>query len=102
MRFHCCEPQRLEVIQRAKRRQRQSASWRCATHLEPVLALRQRTLFVRLLQPGFSLGTEQLLIDGGERIPQVAIEWAARLPTTCRPAWIRRWWTASTTWPAPW
>jgi hypothetical protein len=46
-------------------------------HLEPDSALRQRTLFVRLLRPGFTLTADNVLIDGGERLPVVPIEWVA-------------------------
>ena len=76
MRYACCEPQRLEIIRRSG-----SANGieyvEVRDHAEPVLGLRQRTLFVRLLRPGFSLTPDNVLIDGGERQRVVAIEWVA-------------------------
>jgi hypothetical protein len=76
MRYACCEPQRLEIIKRSG-----SANGieyvEVRDHAEPVLGLRQRTLFVRLLRPGFSLTPDNVLIDGGERQRVVAIEWVA-------------------------
>jgi len=44
---------------------------------EPQAALRQRTLYVRLLQPVTGLDAANISIDGGDRIPSVAVEWAA-------------------------
>ncbi len=45
---------------------------------EPVLALRQRTLYVRLLQPvPATLGPANVRIEGGTSVPTVAVEWAA-------------------------
>ena len=60
-------------------------------HLEPVQALRQRTLFVRLLRPGFALTPDNVLIDGGERLPIVPVEWVAaadNLPPGTDPALV--------------
>ena len=76
MRYSCCDPRRLEVIRR-------SGTANGIDFLDvldkasPPGAPRQRTLFVRLLRPGFTLGPDQLRIDGGERIPRVGIVWAA-------------------------
>ena len=51
---------------------------------EPVVSLKQRTLFVRLLDPvPGTLGAANVLIDGGERIRTVAVTWAA--PATALP-----------------
>jgi uncharacterized phage protein gp47/JayE len=47
----------------------------------PTHALRQRTLFLRLLKP---IATALIEISGGERIPTVAVEWVA--PATALPA----------------
>lgn len=45
---------------------------------EPVPSLRQRTLFVRLLAPvPAGIGAANVVIDGGERIRTVGVEWAA-------------------------
>lgn len=81
----CCDPQRLEVLARAGVANG-VADLQVRDHEEPDPALRQRTLFVRLLQPGFNLGPDQLRIDGGERIPTVPVEWAA--PADALPAGV--------------
>lgn len=76
MRYHCCDLRRLEVL-------RQSGSANAIDFLEvldkaaPPGAPRQRTLFVRLLRPGFALTPTNLRIAGGERIPTVGIVWCA-------------------------
>jgi hypothetical protein len=57
---------------------------------ESVQALRQRTLFVRLLLPvPATLGPANIVIDGGERIGSVGVEWATAataLPAVLTPA----------------
>lgn len=74
--FHCCDPRRLEVLQR-------SGSANAIVFLEvvdraaPSFELRQRTLLVRLLHPGISFTADNVRIDGGERIRTVAVEWVA-------------------------
>ena len=74
MKVHCCDPRRLEVLKLAG-----SANaiefLEVRDHLEPDPLLRQRTLFVRLLRPGFALTPDNVRIDGGERIPVVAALW---------------------------
>ena len=50
----------------------------------PTQALRQRTLFVRLLQPAPGLHAANVVIAGGERMPAVGVEWVA--PATALPA----------------
>ena len=76
MKVHCCDPRRLEVLKLAG-----SANAiefiEVRDHLEPDPLLRQRTLFVRLLRPGFALTPDNVRIDGGERIPVVAVLWVA-------------------------
>ena len=90
MRCFCCDPRRLEVL-------KQSGSANAIEflevrdHLEPDPAMRQRTLFVRLLRPGFTLGTDNVLIDGGERLAIVPVEWVAaadNLPSGTDPALV--------------
>jgi hypothetical protein len=84
-RQHCCDLRRLEVLRNAG-----SANAvefiEVRDRAEPVLALRQRTLFVRLLRADASLvdgggqlilSVNQLRIDGGERIRRIDIEWVA-------------------------
>ena len=90
MRYHCCELLRLEVIKLSG-----SANGiefiEVRDHLEPDPLLRQRTLFVRLLRPGFTLTPDNLRIDGGERIPVVGVEWVAladALPAGTDPALV--------------
>ena len=54
---------------------------------EPVEALRQRTLLVRLLLPvPATMGPGNIVIDGGERIATVGVEWAA--PASALPAFL--------------
>jgi len=54
---------------------------------EAVKALRQRTLYVRLLLPvPATLGPANIAIDGGERIGSVDVEWAA--PATALPGFL--------------
>ena len=84
MKYFCCDLRRLEVIKLAG-----SANGieylEVRDHLEPDLALRQRTLFVRLLRPGFTLTADNVLIDGGERLATIPVEWvvaANQLPAT--------------------
>jgi hypothetical protein len=84
-RQHCCDLRRLEVLRRSG-----SANAiefvEVRDRAEPVLALRQRTLFVRLLRADASLvdgGGNLVLtaanvqIDGGERIARVPVSWIA-------------------------
>ena len=90
MRYFCCDKQRLEVIKLSG-----SANGieflEVRDHLEPVQDLRQRTLFVRLLRPGFTLTPDNVLVDGGERLARVPIEWVAsadNLPPGADPALV--------------
>ena len=76
MKYFCCDTRRLDVI-KLSGTLNAIEYLEVLDHLEPDPALRQRTLFVRLLRPGFVLGTDNLLIDGGERVAQVGIEWVA-------------------------
>ena len=76
MRYSCCEPLRLEALELGGSANA-IAFLEVRDHAEPSLPLRQRTLFVRLLRPGFTLTPDHVLIDGGQRIPVVAVEWVA-------------------------
>ena len=76
MKFFCCEPRRLDVI-KLSGTANGIEFLEVRDQLEPVQALRQRTLFVRLLRPGFILTPDNVRIDGGERLPVVPIEWVA-------------------------
>ena len=76
MTFFCCEPRRLDVI-KLSGTANGIEFLEVRDHLEPVQALRQRTLFVRLLRPGVTLTPDNVLIDGGERLPIVPVEWVA-------------------------
>ncbi len=90
MKFHCCDPRRLEVLKR-------SGSANAIEFLEvldlasPPGAPRQQTLFVRLLRTGFALTPDNLRITGGERIPSVGIVWCAAadaLPPEAEPGLV--------------
>ncbi len=85
--YACCDERRLQAVA-------EGGVLNGVAYLEvsdseaPTEALRQRTLFVRLLLPPPS-GPQQLApanvsISGGERIPVVAVEWVA--PATALPA----------------
>lgn len=83
MRYDCCQARRLTAVKTA-------GSLNGIQYLEvsdteaPTPDLRQRTLFVRLLKPAAGLGPANVVIDGGERIPTVAVQWVA--PATSLPA----------------
>ena len=55
MRYFCCDARRLEVIKLAGTANA-IEFLEVRDHLEPDPALRQRTLFVRLLRPGLGEG----------------------------------------------
>ena len=90
MKFQCCDQRRLEVIA-------QSGSANAIEFIEvldhaaPPGVPPQRTLFVRLLRPGFTLAPANLNISGGERIKSVGIEWCApanALPPQAEPGLV--------------
>jgi hypothetical protein len=97
MRYFCCDARRLEVIKLAG-----TANGieflEVRDHLEPDPALRQRTLFVRLLRPvptkpngDSALEAQNVRIDGGERLPVIPVEWVAaadHLPAGTDPALV--------------
>ena len=97
MKYFCCDLRRLEVIKLAG-----TANGieylEVRDHLEPDLALRQRTLFVRLLRPvpaqpngDCALEPRNVLIDGGERLATIPVEWVAaadNLPPGTDPALV--------------
>jgi len=78
--YSCCDERRLEAV-------RQAGVLNGIEFLEvsdteaPTEALRQRTLFVHLLRPpptgADALGPQNVSITGGERIPDVGVEWVA-------------------------
>jgi conserved hypothetical protein, phage tail-like region len=82
VRYGCCDERRLQAVKEA-------GSLNGIEYLEvsdseaPSEALRQRTLFVRLLDPAPGLTLANVTIGGGERI-NVGIEWIA--PATTPPA----------------
>jgi hypothetical protein len=83
MKFHCCDPRRLDVIKR-------NGTANAIEFLEvldlaaPPGAPRQQTLFVRLLRAGFAITPDNLRISGGERIRTVGVVWCA--PADALPA----------------
>lgn len=86
---HCCDIRRLDVLRTAGNPAVHAIEYvEVMDGLAPPGTPRQRTLLVRLLQPGFTLMPAQIVIDGGERIRRVGVIWAApanALPTTARP-----------------
>ena len=82
MRYACCDERRLQAVKEAGARN--GIDYLEVSDSEaPSQALRQRTLFVRLLDPAPGLTTSNVRISGGERIT-VGIEWVA--PATALPA----------------
>jgi hypothetical protein len=84
-RQHCCDPRRLEVL-RAIGSANAIEFVEVRDRDEPTQALRQRTLFVRVLRRDAAIvdGSDDLLLTrdnlsifGGERIRDVAVEWVA-------------------------
>jgi hypothetical protein len=75
VKYVCCEERRIRAVKEAG--VRNGIEYLEVSDSEaPSDVLRQRTLFVRLLQPAAGLGTANVVVKGGERIP-VAVEWAA-------------------------
>lgn len=90
MKYFCCDVRRLEVI-KLSGTANGIEFLEVHDHLEPDPALRQRTLFVRLLRPGFILTPDNVLIDGGERLATIPVEWVAtadNLPPGAGPALV--------------
>ena len=83
MRYVCCDERRLRAVKEA-------GALNGVEYVEvsdseaPSEDLRQRTLFVRLLQPPPAFTPANVRITGGERIPTVGVEWVA--PATSPPA----------------
>ncbi|WP_328490430.1 putative baseplate assembly protein [Streptomyces zaomyceticus] len=80
-RFPCAKPRRLLALQQAG----PLSSLNAIEYVEvldtaaPTPELRQRVLHVRLVRPvPDGLDADNVVVDGGERIPTVAVEWAAR------------------------
>lgn len=83
-RASCCHQRRLRAIAEAGVRNGiEYVEVRDRDEADP--GLRQRTLYVRLLQPvPAGLGGGNVTITGGERVPEVAVTWAA--PADALPA----------------
>jgi baseplate J-like protein len=89
--FHCCERRRLEVLRRSSIDKNAIEFVEVLDHAEPPAVEPQRTLFVRLLRSPAGLAAENVRIDGGERVPTVAIEWIAtadNLPSSAEPGLV--------------
>jgi hypothetical protein len=77
VRYACCDERRLQAVKEA-------GVLNGIEYVEvsdseaPTQELRQRTLFVRLLQAAPGLTEANVEIGGGERIPTVGVEWVAR------------------------
>ena len=94
MKFHCCDPRRIEVLRRF-------GSDNAIDFVEvldraaPPGVPRQRTLFVRLLRDvpagTDALTPDNLRIDGGERIRRIGVAWCAAadaLPAEAEPGLV--------------
>ncbi|MET8336030.1 hypothetical protein [Streptosporangium canum] len=83
MRYMCCQERRLHAVKEA-------GVLNGVEYLEVATAgPAQRTLLVQLLKPAAGITTEQVRIDGGERIRTVGVEWVApadALPAGADPA----------------
>ena len=78
-RYACCSDRRLETVKRAGALSTLNGIEYVEVRDtdEPVDELRQRTLFLRLIRPvPAGLDADHVVIDGGERIPTVDVEWA--------------------------
>ena len=81
-RYACCEPRRLAAV-------RAGGVLNGIEYVEvsdaeaPTEDLRQRTLFVRMLDPDPGLTAANVTITGGDRIPELDVAWAA--PATALP-----------------
>ena len=82
MRYYCCDERRREVV-------KLTGTLNGLEYLEvhdsglPGDPTRQLTLFLKFLRPPPALARENIVIDGGERIEQVDVEWVA--PATSLP-----------------
>ena len=92
MKFHCCDPRRLEVLRRFGSSGHNAIDFvEVLDRAAPPGVPRQRTLFVRLLRDNFSLTPDNIRIDGGERIPRVGVAWCApadALPAQAEPGLV--------------
>lgn len=78
MKQHCCDIRRLDVLRAAGNPAVNAIEYlEVMDRMAPAGVPRQRTLLVRLLQPGFVPTPAQILIEGGERIRSVGVVWAA-------------------------
>lgn len=82
-RFICCQERRLRVV-------KQAGQLNGIEYLEVAITAetdpqRQRTLFVRLLQPVGLLDGKDVRIDGGERIRTIGVQWAKAADTLSDP-----------------
>ncbi len=75
MRYVCCDERRLKAVKRV-------GALNGIEYLEiaeaPTPALRQRTIYLRLLLPAPAPTASDVVIAGGEREPTVAVEWVQR------------------------
>lgn len=83
MRYYCCDERRREVV-------KLTGTLNGLDYVEvhdsglPLDPMRQLTLFLKFLRPPPALSTDNIIIEGGERIQSVEIDWVA--PATALPA----------------
>ena len=76
MRYACCDERRLRAVKEAGLLN--AIEYAEVSDSEaPTEELRQRTLFVRLVRPAAGLTAANVRLTGGERVPEVAVSWAA-------------------------
>ncbi|MCP4042009.1 MAG: putative baseplate assembly protein [Gammaproteobacteria bacterium] len=83
MKYYCCDERRREVV-------KLTGTLNGLDYVEvddsgiPGDPMRQLTLFLKFLRPPLGLSKDNIIIDGGERIQHITIDWIA--PATTLPA----------------
>ena len=91
MKYFCCDAAPPRGHQAHRAAPTPSSSSRCATTSSPVRACASARCSCACCDPGFALTPDNVLIDGGERLPVVPVEWVAaadNLPAGTDPALV--------------